>query len=144
MTFNYNYKRGLCLVSRSDSGSMRCFQKGRSFILDSYSPHRRCNHIISQLISCVKESSFLLPVMQSVHSYRNQSCKITSIYYQERMSRPKGGRSAFDCDAFLIWTSTQVVQKCCFHNAASPRSAFVASRVSYENNTSGPLEFRSI
>ena len=21
-----------------------------------------------------------------------------------------------DCDAFLIWTSTQVVQKCCFHN----------------------------
>ena len=20
------------------------------------------------------------------------------------------------CDAFLIWTSTQVVQKCCFHN----------------------------
>ena len=47
-----------------------------------------------------------------------------SIHDQERMSRPKGGRSvqlritvAFDdCDAFLIWTSTQVVQKCCFHN----------------------------
>ena len=33
-----------------------------------------------------------------------------------------------DCDAFLIWTSTQVVQKCCFHNQRTTLQVHVALR----------------
>ena len=31
-----------------------------------------------------------------------------------------------DCDAFLIWTSTQVVQKCCFHNQRATLQVCIA------------------
>ena len=31
-----------------------------------------------------------------------------------------------DCNAFLIWTSTQVVQKCCFHNQRATLQVCVA------------------
>ena len=52
---------------------------------------------------------------------------------------PTPHETAFDdCDTFFIWTSTQVVWKCC--NAQRYKSAFAASRVGYEDNTSGPLE----
>ena len=48
-------------------------------------------------------------------------------------------------DAFLILTSTQVFQKCYFHNQRAKRqvcvySTFAALRIGYENNTSGPLD----